>query len=566
MSDKITRSSSKRQAVDDPTTSSTSPTSPTRPQKRNRISFSNKDTIIKSPSPPAQRPPPTLGRDKSFSHNLPTSSSSNGQDPAIPDVSSPPNDSTSISAEDTFNIARQNPTPVDFRPNTQPIIFQPIIFQPNKPITASVSGGPLQEIHLPGPSNTPDDKHSVYNRSFTIIDDDDKENSPTSSNDMVPHRVASRRHASPPPQSGSPTLSHSLGDEDHSASLASGPFNKVVPYIPFNAVLSSGFQPNINRPGAAYPSTQLIPPIQVDHVEEFAKTLFSLHMHYKRPSDGNHQVDCNIDADQQPNNTVGVNQQSAQAIEAYQQPTHAIDVNQRSTPTHETDQQPSPTLVANQQPFHTVEAYPPPPPYQTVEAYQQPCQTVDAYQQPYHNVEAQQFIPIIVANHQSTQTIEAYQQPFPTFEANQQSSTTLEANQQPNNTDRDYQQMKQTIDDLRQAKQQAAHAKQQAAHDLDALRDAVRSLAPHQQAVQTPVDPIANDISFEGLRLQFCDVHIRHMGLIVRDDWVNDRTEGSDRPERDFPSSYSDIAQDRLKALSDNFLRSSDAIAKILAL
>jgi len=55
---------------------------------------------------------------------------------------------------------------------------------------------------------------------------------------------------------------------------------------------------------------------------------------------------------------------------------------------------------------------------------------------------------------------------------------------------------------------------------------------------------------------------------LLRDCCVDDRTEGSDRFERNFPSSYIrfDIAQDKLIALSDNFLKSSDATARPFAL
>lgn len=425
MSEKTLRSALKRKAIEDPTTDS---------PRKNKPRFN-------TPSPPARQLPPTLRRDKSFS---------------IP-------------------IEKG-----DFQSNI------------TKPITASVSRQPLQEIDLPGPPNTPeiDDKHSVSNRSFTIIDDDDnnsdKENGPLSSKDEVPHWVASRRPARPPTQPGSPTQpdpapqyksqssTHSLGDNDHSASLPSGPFNELGAYTPFNAApssdefspTSSGFQPNIDMPGGGYPlSTPVTPVIRIEHVEQFTTAFVHAARNHWNPSfNFNHHADYSINADQQPDSPVGANQQSAQAIEAYQQPIHTIEANQQPTPTLETDQQ---------------------------------------------------------AAH-------------------------------------------------------ALDAEQQAAHTPDALEQAAHTLDAEQQ-----VGPTANDVSGERLRLRFINLHLRHMELLetemnnlapirtlLRDCCVDDRTEGSDRFERNFPSSYVrfDIAQDKLIALSDNFLKSSDATARPFAL
>lgn len=454
MSEKPPRSALKRKVIEGP--SSDSP-------RKNKPRFNTEDTVINTPSLPAQQSPPTLRRHE-----------------------------THIKESD---------------------------FQPNitKPITASVSRRPLQEIDLPCPPNTPeiDDKHSVYNRSFTIIDDDDnspnKENNPSLTKDMVPHWVASRRRARPPPQSGSPTQpdsslqsgsptlsdpqlqsdsppqydtprqyesqssTHSLGDNDHSASLPSGPFNELGAYTPFNAgpssdvfsPTSSGFQPNIDMPGGGYPSsTPVIPVIRIGHVEQFTTAFVHAARNHWNPSfNFNRHADYSINADQQPDSPVG---------------------------------------------------------------------------------------------------------------ANQQPTPTLETDQQPNNTVGDYQQPKQTIGDLLQ---QAAHtldAEQQAAHTPDALQQAAHTLDAEQQ-----VSPTANDVSGESLRLRFINLHLRHMELLetemnnlapirtlLRDCCVDDRTEGSDRFERNFPSSYVrfDIAQDKLIALSDNFLKSSDATARPFAL
>lgn len=454
MSEKNLRSALKRKAIDGPSIDSS---------RKNKSRFNTEDSVINTPSPPAQRHPPTL---------------------------------------------RRHETPIDEKD-----------FQPNitKPITASVSRRPLQEIDPPGPPNTPetDDKHSVYNRSFTIIDDDhnnpNKENDPSSSKDIVPHWVASRQRVRPPPQSGSPTQpdsslqsgsptlsdpplqsesppqygtprqiesqssTHSLGGNDHSASLPSGPFNELGAYTPFNAVpssdvfssTSSGFQPNIDMPGGGYPSsTPVIPFIRIGNVEQFTTALFHAGRNHWNPSfNFNNHADYNINADQQTDSPVG---------------------------------------------------------------------------------------------------------------ANQQPTPTLETDQQPNNTVGDYQQPKQTIGDLLQ---QAAHtldAEQQAAHTPDALQQTAHTLDAEQQ-----VSPTANDVSGESLRQRFMNLHLRHMELLetemnnmapirtlLRDCCVDDRTEGSDRFERNFPSSYIrfDIAQDKLIALSNNFLKSSDATATPFAL
>ncbi|KAG0355302.1 hypothetical protein BGX24_006699, partial [Mortierella sp. AD032] len=109
------------------------------------------------------------------------------------------------------------------------------------------------------------------------------------------------------------------------------------------------------------------------------------------------------------------------------------------------------------------------------------------------------------SNHHAHYSLNAESQPYSPVGVYQQSAQAIEANQQPNNTVRDYQQMKKNTDNLHQAKEQAAHDLDEAAHNLNVLRNSVLFLAPRQQAAQTPVDPIANDISFEALRLQFCD-------------------------------------------------------------